>query len=386
MTSTTTSIPGPSQTAPGLVDAVIPTEPVGVSETSPRRRRALFPSTGQTSPVPGQAGLRRVVWVGSDGPLREAVRDHATAVGAELSDDLSSGPAACIVADAAALARDPRTLEGHRSPLLVVTGVPEIPVAVWQRSLAAGAQAVLALPDGSEELLTRLADLARPGAASLLLGVVAGSGGAGASSFAARLAGAARGHGPVTLVDADPLGGGLDLLVEAPAAEGIGWAETAGLGPDDGDALRESLPRVDDVHLLVARDAPGPEPRAVSRVLSSLSPLGGTVVVDLSPALVPAAVEHLDHLLVVVPATDHAVRSAARRLRSWQLAPGLAEVVVRREGPLSAREVSEDLTLPCAASFRDSTRGTVPLLDARRRGADRAARALITELFAGVHS
>lgn len=318
--------------------------------------------------------------MGPEGPLRELVRDHAMAVGAELSDVFEGGAAACVVADADALAHRVGELGRDRAPLLVVTSRSEIPAAVWPFALAAGARAVIPLPDGSEELLSRLADLARPRTASLLLGVVGGCGGAGASSFAARLAAAFRSRGPVTLIDADPLSGGLDLLVEAPAAAGISWAETADLGPDDGEALREGLPTVDEVHLLVSQEGSGPDRSAVSRVLSALSPLGGTVVVDLSSEMVPAAAEHLDQLLVLVPATDHAVRSTARRLRAWQLAEGLAQVVVRRSGTLSSREVCEDLALPLATSFHDSSRGTVPLLDVRRRGADRAARMLTSAL------
>ena len=157
-------------------------------------------------------------------------------------------------------------------------------------------------------------------------------------------------------------------------------AEVAGLLTDDGEALREGLPVVDEVRMLVAGDGPGPDPGSLRPVLSALAPLGGTVVVDLGPEAVPAAAEHLHRLLVVVPATDHAVRAAARRLRSWRLPDGLAQVVVRRVGRLAPVEVAEDLALPLAAAFRDAPRGTVPLLDVRRGGADRAARALLARL------
>ena len=54
---------------------------------------------------------------------------------------------------------------------------------------------------------------------------------------------------------------------------------------------------------------------------------------------------------------------------------------MRRGGGLSAADVAEDLGLPLAVSFRDSPRGAVPLLDIRRRGADRAARELLAELL-----
>ena len=70
-----------------------------------------------------------------------------------------------------------------------------------------------------------------------------------------------------------------------------------------------------------------------------------------------------------------------RRLREWSPPAGLTRAVVRRGGGLSPADVAEDLALPLAASFRDSPRGAVPLLDVRRRGADRAARELLAELM-----
>lgn len=386
MTSTTSTATLPRASLPGLPNAAIPTEPDGSSDTSPRRRSARFPGSASAGPAIGPGARPRVGWMGTEGPLRELVRDHVMAVGAELSDVVEGGTAVCVVADADALVHRAGVLRPDRGTLLVVTSHSEVPAPVWPLALAAGARAVIPLPGGSEELLSSLADLARPRTASLQLGVVGGCGGAGASSFAARLAAAFRSRGPVTLIDADPLGGGLDLLVEAPAAAGIRWSETADLGPDDGEALRQGLPMVDEVRLLVAQEGSGPDRSAVSRVLSALSPLGGTVVVDLSSEMVPTAAEHLDQLLVVVPATDHAVRSTTRKLRAWQLSEGRAQVVVRRSGTLSSREVCEDLALPLAAAFHDSPRGTVPLLDVRRRGADRAARNLAVALSAEVHS
>lgn len=115
-------------------------------------------------------------------------------------------------------------------------------------------------------------------------------------------------------------------------------------------------------------------------MLTALRPLGSTVVVDLADGLVPDCAEHLDQLLLVVPASDHAVRATARRLRSWQLPDAIAQVVVRRRGPLTPAEVSQDLGLPLAASFRDGPAAAVPLLDVRRRGADRSARRLMAHL------
>lgn len=390
MTSTSTTA-GPGDTAlVDVVDAPVPTSPGDRHDPSPRRRRSRFPGTGRARTAAGSgpgAGLpARARWIGADGPLRDLVRDHATAAGIELvGPDGPDGPGAvCTLVDPAALLDD----EGHAGSgalrgtpaLLVVTTEATPPAALWRAALATGARAVLALPGQSEELLAQLAELVRPRTAARLLGVVGGCGGAGASSLAARLAAAARRHGPVTLVDADPLGGGLDLLVEAPPGEGPGWETAAGLGTGDGDALRAALPLVDEVHLMVAGDGPGPRAQDLSPALAALAPIGGTVVVDLAPGLVPAVAAQLDRLLLLVPAREHAVRAAARRLAGWGLRPGQVELVVRRRGPLAPQDVAEDLRLPLAAAFRDSAPGAVPLLDVRRGGADRAARDLIEDL------
>ncbi|QCR54937.1 hypothetical protein C1N80_05740 [Brachybacterium sp. SGAir0954] len=322
------------------------------------------------------------------------MRDHATAVGSPLLED-DSAAAACEVLDPATLLAGPPRADRPLPLLVVVDAVDEsaVPSAVWEAALAAGARAVLPLPARSDRLLAELAALSRPDDAALVVGVAGGCGGAGTSSLAARLAGAAGrsrssgGAGPegdVTLVDADPLGGGLDLLVEAPPTEGGRWREAAALRVEDGEALRESLPRVDGIRLLTSGpDGAGASAPALAGVLAALRPRGGTVVVDLGADLVPAAARQLDRLLVLVPASDHAVRAAARRLDRWDLPPGLAALVVRRRGPLAPGEVAADLGLPLAADFRDSPRGAVPLLDVRRRGADRACQELLEDLRDG---
>src|SRR5690625_4762065 len=359
-------------------------------QVGPGRGRSRFP----VAPVPaGSAdGMHRALWAGPDAALRELVADHATAAGLELVDEADTGPIAVQLMDAAALVTASGTA-GFRSrgasvaagapPLLVVTGEQVVTTSAWRSALASGARALLQLPADSEQLLSHLSELSRPRSDSTVIGVAAGHGGAGASSFAARLAAAARPDGPVVLVDGDPLGGGLDLLVEHGGAAGVGWSDLEGLGSQDGTALREGLPVVDEVARRVAGDGPGPQASALPRALTALAAGGGAVVVDLSASRVAAAAEHLERLLLVTTATDHAVRATARRLDIWPLPAGLVSVVVRRQGPLHPGDIAADLSLPLAAAFRDSPAGTVPLLDVRRRGADRSARVLLQGLRDG---
>lgn len=322
------------------------------------------------------------LWVGPDGALRDLAADHATASGMELVDpaDAPSALVTAVLAPAQTLAeRAVPDIPG--AALLIITPEGPITSELWNMALQNGARAVLQLPSQSPALLSHLAQAARPRTRALMLGVVGGCGGAGASSLAARIAGAARSHGEVLLVDADPLGGGLDLLVEAPEATGIGWQDVATVDASDGEALRQALPVVDGVRLLVAGDGPGPDGPLLQRALQAVEAGGGTVVVDLSPALVPTGSALLDQLLVVVPCTDHAVRAAARRLRDWGLPAGQAAAAIRRRGDLTPHEVASDLQLPLAMTFRDCPSGVVPLLDVRRRGADRSCRQFLATLY-----
>lgn len=376
-------------TSTSLADATdlrpVPTEPDPLGDGTSRRRRSRFPER----PLPRVAGPptrgSAVLWRGRSEGLREQLADHTAAVGLALVDaDAASGGAtgvgaACAVVTEAGVALG-SPLARDAPPLLVLTEDEEIAPEVWRVALAEQARAVLRLPRDSESLLAHLAELSRPRGSALLLGVAGGCGGAGASSLAARLAAAARADGPVVLIDADPLGGGLDLLVEAPPISGITWQEATRLGPDDGEALRTGLPLVDDVRLLVAGEDGGPGAEALRRALSSLAPLAGTVVVDLAPSLVRPALELLDRLVLVVPGREGAVRAAERRLRDWAPAAGRAGAVVRRDRGPSAREVAADLGLPLLGAFRDGSRGDVPLLDVRRGGADRTARELVSRL------
>ena len=373
--------------------ALAATAPAAGGPAAPRPA-ARFPGPAGT---PGD-GAVRMRWSGEDDTLRDLVRDHVTAVGALLVDAGAAAPGnaagadgtggvgsvLCEIVEARTLLAARAVPAGRAVPLIVVApggGAPDVPAAVWEAAVAARARAVLTLPGDSDRLLAELSALGRRQGAALVVGVAGGCGGAGASSLAARLAGAAHAHDPdqaVTLLDADPIGGGLELLVEAPHPVGVTtWATAAGLGVEDGHALREALPLVDGVRLLAAGEGSPPGPAVVDGVLAALRPLGGTVVVDLGAGLAAEAAPQLDVLLLVVPAHDHAVRAAERRLARWDLPAELVELAVRRQGPLLPTEVARDLGLPLATAFRDSPAGAVPLLDVRRRGADMACRALL---------
>nr|BFE85486.1 hypothetical protein GCM10020093_080870 [Planobispora longispora] len=107
-----------------------------------------------------------------------------------------------------------------RSRVMLVTRTPDDP-DTWRKCVAVGAQAVLELPAAERRLVDEFADVVEPAAGDgLVVCVVGGRGGAGASVLAASLAlTASRRELRTLLVDADPLGGGIDLLLGQEEAE-----------------------------------------------------------------------------------------------------------------------------------------------------------------------
>jgi hypothetical protein len=112
---------------------------------------------------------------------------------------------------------------------------------------------------------------------SSVIGVVGGSGGVGASSFAAVLADVA---GGATLIDLDVAGGGIDVALGIESDPGARWSglRVAG-GRLDPDALVGGLPRWGAVPVLAA-DVRELDPDAVRQVLA-VAEQAGPVVVDL---------------------------------------------------------------------------------------------------------
>ncbi|MFW6722023.1 septum site-determining protein Ssd [Streptomyces sp. MAR4 CNY-716] len=248
---------------------------------------------------------------------------------------------------------------------VVLVGRDQDDPGVWERAVAVGAEQVLVLPRGETELVDRIADAAEGvGAQARTVGVVGGRGGAGASTLACALAvTAARAGRRTVLVDADPLGGGLDVLLGGEEAEGLRWpAFAASRGRIGGAALEESLPRLHDLRLL-SWDRGGGEagaapvaPEAMRSVLAAARRRGGAVVVDLPRRVdepVAEALAQLDVGLLVVPAELRAVAAAHRVADAVRMVLGDLRVVVRgpaRRG-LAAEDVADLLRLPLAGEL-----------------------------------
>lgn len=223
---------------------------------------------------------------------------------------------------------------------VVLVGRDQDDSGVWQRAVEIGADHVLVLPDGERWLVDRIADVAEGvGRPALTVGVIGGSGGAGASTLACALAvTAARAGHRTMLVDADPLGGGLDVLLGGEAADGLRWPAFAqSRGRVGGGALEESLPELHSLRVLSwdRGDAVVIPPEAMRAVVAAARRRGGVVVVDLPRRVdegVAEALAQVDLGLLVVPAELRAVAGARRVASAVGMVLRDLRVVVGRGG------------------------------------------------------
>ncbi|MGW0821882.1 septum site-determining protein Ssd [Streptomyces sp. NPDC002845] len=239
---------------------------------------------------------------------------------------------------------------------VVLVGRDQDDSGVWRRAVEIGADHVLVLPDGEQWLVDRIADVAEGvGRPALTVGVIGGRGGAGASTLACALAVTSARQGRRTLlVDADPLGGGLDVLLGGETTEGLRWpAFAASRGRVGGGALEESLPELHALRVLSwdRGDAVAIPPPAVRAVLAAGRRRGGAVVVDLPRRIdegVAEALAQVDLGLLVVPAELRAIAAAGRVASAFGMVLRDLRVAVR--GPyapgLDDQEVARLLGLP----------------------------------------
>jgi secretion/DNA translocation related CpaE-like protein len=243
----------------------------------------------------------------------------------------------------------------RRPGVVVVSGRP-LPAPDWAAAVEVGAERVAVLPEDEGWLLSRSAVATRtPADRGRLIAVGGSCGGAGTSTVAAALAlTAAPG---VVLVDADPWGAGLDLLLGAERADGLRWPELADLrGRVDGDALTAALPEVGGVHVLAAsRAAPVPVPGdALAAVVEAVRAAGRSVVVDLPRGERSAddVLADADLALLVVPARLRPATAARLLVDAPGSAWAAAELVVRQvAGGLSREEVSDVVGRPVLAGL-----------------------------------
>jgi len=357
---------------------------------------------------PIRSGSRRPLLVTADPNLLDDLLRLAAAGGTDV--DVAPDPAAARPRFAAA----PLVLVGAdqadaclrarlpRRPRVVIVGRTPAVDAAWEVAELLGAEHVAVLPTAEPWLVDRFAERPEQASPGRVIAVIGGRGGAGASILAAGLAVTAVGAGLSTLlVDGDPLGGGLDLILGWEHVDGLRWpALTDAGGRVDPPALLQALPHRGDLVLLsFARDSPGAATFAVpgeamAATLDAARRGRDMIVADLPRQLDDAAVLALqaaDRTLLVVPAELRATAAAARIAAAVALHCEDLAVVVRGPAPgrLKAREISRALGLPLAGSLRPEQalcqaleRGEAPAANGRGPLAE-LCRRLIHELTPG---
>jgi secretion/DNA translocation related CpaE-like protein len=317
---------------------------------------------------------QQVALVSRDARLVDEVRQLCAMAGQSLQVTAHPGDvarvcraASLVVLDAEAIDVVGETLRGQSGEVVVVTDdARRLPI--WEAAVRVGARRVLTYPADNAALLELVALAAEPsGPSGPLLAVIGGRGGVGASTVGLALSWAFAGQGPpVTLVDLDPLGGGLDIALGLEQVDGLRWPQLCGTsGVVATAALREQLPAVGGI-AVVSAAAPGandragpamPDRAALASVLDATRRGGGVVVADLPrwPCdVTDAVIADCTALVLVVPAEVRGVAAATTCLRRLKGLCADIRLVVRTDARsrLHARDVTTALGLDHLANVR----------------------------------
>ena len=328
-----------------------------------RFRCGPLPSEGMTfRPVPN-----RPLLVASDPAMLDEMLRLCAAAGVtpEVASDAAqarhSWPTApCIVVDATHAA----TLAGttDRRDGVVIVSCGPIDTATWAHAVALGAENVFVVPDDETAVVEALSVSAESDARDgPVVCVVGGTGGAGASTLATGLAvTVVRGGRSAMLVDADPLGRGIDMVAGAEDVRGVRWHDLASThGRVSGASLRQVLPNTSGLSVLsfAHSELEAIPADSMRSVLAAGRRSHDVVVVDLPRYLDEAAREAViraTSTVLLVPAEIGAIGSAQRVLARLQPMCAEIQLVVRKPGPsgLSVDSVASTMSLPLAASVR----------------------------------
>ena len=305
-----------------------------------------------------------------------------------------------VVGDDLAAYLEPPPL--RRSGVVVVARDEAAP-SLYQHGVSLGAEQVITLRDDEAWLIDQMGLAGDGRARAVVVAVVGARGGAGASTLCAAVGlHAVTEHLSCVVVDADPRGGDLDLLLDVADEPGLRWDDLAqASGRLPASPLAHALPRRDGLALLCARHC-GPVPAgAIGAVLGALARGFDLVLVDVphwhaqsgSPALTLA-----DVVLVATTADLRGVASARRVVSDLDDHGPPVRLVVRtgRSGSADPDQVSRWLGVPLAARLpydakicADGDRGDLVVRASLRR-ASRAVLSDVAEVAgrpaAGVHA
>ncbi len=251
----------------------------------------------------------------------------AAGVAPEVARDPTAGlrgwTAAAVVLLGADLVAPLAAQQPPRRDQVHVVGHGPVADGVFRSALAAGALDVVELPSAEALLVEVLTDAADAvdggrGGRARTIGVLAGSGGAGATTFACALALVASLTETAVLVDLDPLGPGVERVVGLDQGDGARWdVLVSSRGRLGSRSLRAALPVKEALAVLAwpAGPVPAIDGTTVREALSALQRGNDVVVVDLPRTvddLTAEVVTRCDLLLVVTEASVAGVTAAGK--------------------------------------------------------------------------
>lgn len=232
----------------------------------------------------------------------------------------------------------------------------------WQYAEALKAEQVAVLPSAEPWLVDRFADHASGSPTrGRVITVLGGRGGAGASVLATALAVTARRRGLDTLlIDADPLGGGVDLVLGWERMEGLRWPDLVdSRGRVNPPALVGALPGEGSLAVLSfdRTELDGVPTGAMATAIDAGRRGRDLVVIDLPRRFDESSLLALtaaDRAYLVVPAELRAYAAAQRVAQVAADHCPVLGVVVRGTSPgrVEPQTVARALHLPLAGSFR----------------------------------
>ncbi len=226
---------------------------------------------------------------------------------------------------------------------------------VFRLALDLGATSVLELPAAEAHLGVLLADVEEAPVRGVVIGVVGGAGGAGASTLACALGQVGGRAGPTLVIDTDPVGPGLDRLLGLDETPGVRWDDLArSAGRLGSRSLREAVPRRAGVGVLTwtAGAATSPPLSTLRDVLAAGQRGHSVVILDLARQAGVVSAELMarcDWVLAVVPATVSGVASTVRLVGQAQHGgdPTRLRLATRR-GAVAARDLAAATGVPVA--------------------------------------
>ena len=228
----------------------------------------------------------------------------------------------------------------------------------FAQALAIGAQSLIDLAGSPSLLLETLSNVGEgTNPPAVVVGVIGGAGGAGASVLAAALARVSSWTQPTLLIDADPLGAGSDRLFGLEFAEGARWDSLVGVhGRLSGWSMRDSLLNDDGLSLMCFPQTGSVSltPDAIRRVIDAGSRGFDMVVIDLPRHLDPAceeAIARCHEMVVVSTTTLAAVASVSRLIQRLPFSRSTPRLITRGNGLVAPHEVAQTLKIPLHTSM-----------------------------------